>query len=302
MNFHNMTACAFFVASFAFFAEANVVLAAGESAAPLGDGGAPTKVLIDNDKVRVNLITFPTNHVRDGNFVRRTDQVLIYLDEGDFVTLNEAGQVQPPTGPSKAGRPAECTEIKIGLDCGPIGPDGKHTDLHPSGAISWRPKGNPGGKLKITKGYRALYVELKHGTATAADPAAAKLPVEDKIGGGAPARVIIDNEVIRATIVSYPKDFKREGGRRRALDQLVVYLDDGEFQFAQSSSGAQPTMAFGAASCDKIKDCGPVGPDGQFKSGNLHPSGTVAWHPKDTRTETIRTGKAYRAVYLELKK
>src|SRR5262245_30105811 len=63
--------------------------------------------------------------------------------------------------------------------------------------------------------------------------------VEKDLGGGAPTRVLLDNETMRVTLVSFPAGFKREGGLRRRMEQIIVYVDDGEFKITPQP-GAQP--------------------------------------------------------------
>ena len=65
--------------------------------------------------------------------------------------------------------------------------------------------------MRLTQAHRALYIELKHGTMSSADAAATQLPSEPVAGGGAPARVLIDNGHLRATLIAFPKDFIRPG-------------------------------------------------------------------------------------------
>jgi len=50
-----------------------------------------------------------------------------------------------------------------------------------------------------------------------------------------------------------------------------------------------------------VKDCGPIGIDGNRTPGGIHPMGTVAYHPKGTKTGTIVSNNSYRALYIELK-
>lgn len=263
------------------------------------DGGkVPLTVLIDNDKVRVNLLRFPQGYERTQHFRRRSDQLIVYLDDA----VSRAAMGEPP------GQPVHCGPIN--QDCGPVTPDGTApaaNGIEPRGSVSWRPKGDDAAPFRVEKPYRALYIELKHGSMTSPDPAAAQLPYEQVTGGGAPARTLIDNQQLRAVLISFPKDFIRPGDLRRHYDTVIVYIDDGKL----ADVGPAPTQyavfkAFShhpdaRAVCDPIKDCDSVAPDGKWAHGSPTRRGTVAWHPKDGYVENLRIGQAYRALYLELK-
>jgi hypothetical protein len=263
------------------------------------DGGkVPLTVLIDNDKVRVNLLTFPAGYERAQHFTRRSDQLVVYLD--DAVPRADMGE-QP-------GQAVRCGPINQA--CGPVTPDGTApaaNGLEPRGSVSWRPKGSDAAPFRVEKGYRALYVELKQGTMSSPDAAAAQLPYEQATGGGAPARALIDNERLRAVLISFPRDFIRPGNLRRHYDTVIVYVDDGKL----ADVGPPPAKyavvkAFShhpdaPAVCDPIKDCDSVAPDGKWSHGPVTLRGTVAWHPKDGYVENLRIGQAYRALYIELK-
>lgn len=271
------------------------------------DGGkVPLTVLIDNDKVRVNLLTFPQGYRRSAHFTRRSDQLIVYLDDGRLQSLPEAAR--PASQSNEApGQPVRCGPIH--QECGPVTPEGTAPagGLEPRGSVSWRPKGSDASPLRVLKGYRALYIELKHGSMTSPDPAAGELPYERLTGGGAPARALIDNEALRAVLISFPKDFIRPGNLRRRYDTVIVYLDDGKL----ADVGPPPAkyavvQAFShhpdaRAVCDPIKDCDSVAPDGKWAHGPVTLRGTVAWHPKDGYVENLRIGQAYRALYVELK-
>lgn len=272
--------------------------AASASVDELDGGKVPLTVLIDNDKVRVNLLTFPAGYERPAHFRRRSDQLIVYLD--DAVPRSSLSE-QP-------GQPVRCGPID--QDCGPVTPDGTApaaNGLEPRGSVSWRPKGDDAAPFRVVRGYRALYIELKHGSMTAPDPAAAQLPYEQVTGGGAPARALIDNERLRAVLISFPQDFIRPGSLRRHYDTLIVYVDDGKL----ADVGPPPAKyavvkAFShhpdaPAVCDAIKDCDSVAPDGKWAHGAVTLRGTVAWHPKDGYVENLRIGQAYRALYIELK-
>jgi len=280
--------------------------AASGSVDELEGGKVPLTVLIDNDKVRVNLLTFPTGYERSAHFKRRSDQLIVYLDEGQLERLPD------PTGPASPGgappaQTAPCDPVHQA--CGSSTPDGSAPSdgLEPRGSLNWRLKGAYAPPIRVVKGYRALYIELKPGTLSSPDPAAAQLPYEQVTGGGAPARTLIDNERLRAVLISFPKDFIRPGNLRRRYDTVIVYIDDGKLadvgpppaQYAVVQAFSHHPNA--RAVCDPIKDCDSVGPDGNWAGGPVTLRGTVAWHPKDGYVENLRIGQAYRALYLELK-
>lgn len=119
--------------------------------------------------------------------------------------------------------------------------------------------------------------------------------VEKDVGNGAPTRVLVDNETMRVTLVSFPAGFKREGGLRRRMEQLIVYVDDGEFKvISQPGTKANPNAG-------KRGPESPIALDGEVSRG-VHTKGTVAWHPKDSLTQTLVTSRAYRALYIETKR
>jgi hypothetical protein len=282
--------------------------AASASMDELEGGKVPLTVLIDNDKVRVNLLTFPAGYRRAAHFPRRSDQLLVYLDDGQLSSLADpSAAAGPAPGAEPAGRAVHCGPIT--QDCGPVSPQGlaPADGLEPRGSVSWRPAGADASPIRVVKGYRALYIELKHGSMTSPDPAAAQLPYEQVTGGGAPARTLIDNERLRAVLISFPKDFIRPGNLRRRYDTVIVYVDDGKL----ADVGPPPAQyavvkAFShhpdeRAVCDPIKDCDSVAPDGKWAHGPVTLRGTVAWHPKDGYVENLRIGQAYRALYIELK-
>ncbi len=271
----------------------------------LAGGKVPLRVLIDNSKLRVSLLTFPQGYVRTESFARRSDQLIVYLDDAQLGSLADPA-VPPSTELEEAGKPVVCRLTTE--DCGPVDPAGvaPAEGADPSGSVSWRPQGAYAAPLRVEKGYRAIYIEFKHGTLTAPDPAAAKLPYEPAAGGGGPARVLIDNDVMRATLITFPQDFVRAGNLRRHYDTLIVYVDEGKLigvgppqpQYAEVQRFSHHPP--GPPVCDPIKDCDSVGPDGNWSRGP-HPSGTVAWHPKDGYVGALRAAQTYRAVYVELK-
>jgi hypothetical protein len=279
---------------------------ANSGAADELDGSkVPLRVLIDNDKVRVNLLTFPAGYLRSEHFPRRSDQILVYLDDGvlDYPTSATADRADST---ARAGQPVACGSLRE--DCGPIDVDGKRPadGLHPRGSVSWRPKSADAAPIRVKQGFRALYIELKHGHASAPDPLAASMPYATAPSGGAPDRVLMDNALFRATLISFSQSFIRAGGFKRRYDTVIAYIDDGVLE----DVGAPQTQyavvkaqdhADGPAVCDRIRDCDSVGPDGRWANGTVTLRGTVAWHPKDGYVENMRIGRNYRAVYIELK-
>ncbi len=150
----------------------------------------------------------------------------------------------------------------------------------------------------------AVAASLISGTAilsirAAAAAAAGQPRVEEELGGGAPTKVLEDNGSMRVTLISYPAGFRREGGLRRRMEQLIVYVDDGDFQVIHSSDAKtrSPAAAPGQRGPESS-----ITPDGGLTKNGFHPQGTVAWHPKDSLTPTIVTRRAYRALFIELKK
>lgn len=64
----------------------------------VGGGGADQTVLLDNDVVRVNLVSFKKGFTRPGAVLRRNDQMLVYVDQGAYTitkTGNKTSVAQP---------------------------------------------------------------------------------------------------------------------------------------------------------------------------------------------------------------
>lgn len=278
----------------------SLLLLSGWQAAQAADAaasGVPERTtLIDNNKVHITLYTFKTGYERAQPVSRQADQMIVYLDDG---------AVQP-LGQDRSASGGDCS--KASSDCGPIAPNGKPEagNAITRGSVAWHPKGSQAPAVRVTKGYRALVIDLKHGTMTGPDPAAADLPREPKVGGGAPVKVLIDNDMIRANMVSFPSGFIRAGGYRRRLDTIIAYVDDAELKDVGPSQqkydvvqqlSAHPDAI---AECPPIKDCDSVAPDGKWAKGPTV-RGTVAWHQQDGYVERIQIGKNYRALYIELK-
>ncbi len=145
------------------------------------------------------------------------------------------------------------------------------------------------------------------GTLVASRVLAADAEVEANLGGGVPTRVLAENNRLRVTLVSFPKGNVREGGKARRADQLIVYIDDSDFKTVPRA-GAVPNPNRGVQQrpagpivCDPVKDCGPVGIDGNRTPVGIRPVGSVAYHPKGSITGTIVSNNSYRALYVELK-
>ena len=177
---------------------------------------------------------------------------------------------------------------------------------HARGSVEWLPREAEGASMRVTQAHRELYIELKHGAMSAADPEALKLPPEPAAGGGAPSQVLLDNDQVRATLIAYPQDFIRPGGFRRRLDTLIVYIDDARLELpgpAQRQYSVIRSLNHpdAVAVCDPIRDCDSVGPDGKWVNGSTLVTGAVAWHPKDGFVNKLRIAHAYRALYIELK-
>jgi len=116
------------------------------------------------------------------------------------------------------------------------------------------------------------------------------------MAGAPPTKVLIDNERLKVNLVSFPKDFHRDGGEKRANDTLIVYLDPGDFKVIPKPGAAPNPIARGERTPES-----PIGLDGEV-SKNPHKLGTVTWHPKGSEEPTLVTNAAYRALYIEIKK
>jgi hypothetical protein len=125
---------------------------------------------------------------------------------------------------------------------------------------------------------------------------AAAEPVETMVGGGAPAKVLVENDKVKVTLVSYDKGFVRKGGMARGMDQVIVYIDDGDFT-VPPRPGAAPQPAGPRPRTPESS----IRPDGTVANGGLHERGTVAWHPKGSNTPTLNINKPYRVVFVEMK-
>lgn len=233
------------------------------------------RVLIDNNKVRVRLLSFPAGYRGSPQLSPRADQLIVYLDEAKV------------TG-------------------APAAQDGGGAETRASGSVSWLSRTLSAGPIRVLSPLRLIDIEFKYGTLSSPDPKTASLPYEARAGGGAPARTLIDNPTARATLISFPQDFVRPGDLRRHYDTLIVYLDEGRLagvgpphpEYAEVQAFSHHPDA--PAVCDPIRDCDTVAPDGSWSRG-AHVPGSVAWHPKDGFVGTLRALQSYRALYVELK-
>ena len=108
---------------------------------------------------------------------------------------------------------------------------------------------------------------------------------EGEAGGcGAPQKVIVDNEVVRVNLVSFPTGFDRCGQVKRRNHQLLVYLDPGDFTITKSGSSGQPTKV-----------------DPNAKRAPL-PPGSAVFHARDSVVSDTHINEAYRILFVEMKK
>jgi len=105
-----------------------------EDDAKVGGGGAEQKVLVDNDTVRVNLVSFKKGFVRPGGLMRKNHQLLVYLDEGQF-TLTKTGNNTPVEKPNSQR-------------------------LLPGSSV-FHYRGSVVSESRIDEDYRVLFVEMK---------------------------------------------------------------------------------------------------------------------------------------------
>ena len=75
-----------------------------EDESKVGGGGAPEKTLVDNDSLRVHLVEYKKGYIRPGSVRRRNDQLLVYIDEGQYTTL-KAGDGRPLPNPRPSHEP-----------------------------------------------------------------------------------------------------------------------------------------------------------------------------------------------------
>lgn len=103
----------------------------------VGGGGAPQKLLLDNARARVNLVSFPDDFTRPGGLKRKNDQLLIYIDPGAYEITRSGGN-----GKAVAIDPA------------------KRKPLEPGSAV-WHERDSVVSETHIYKPYRVIFVEVK---------------------------------------------------------------------------------------------------------------------------------------------
>ena len=108
---------------------------------------------------------------------------------------------------------------------------------------------------------------------------AADVKYEEQIGGGAPVKVLKDNDVLRATLISFPKGHVRQGGGKRKLDQVLIYIDKAKYSHLPT-----PGTQFSA------------------ESQTVMEAGQITYHDKDSVVGTIRVDEPYRVMYVEIKR
>lgn len=103
---------------------------------------------------------------------------------------------------------------------------------------------------------------------------------DDKVGGaGAEQRVLIDNEVVRVNLVSFKKGFTRSGGLLRKNDQMVVFVDQGDYTMTRRGDTNQASSLKGRPA-----------------------PGSTNFHYADTILSELHIDGDYRALFIELKK
>jgi hypothetical protein len=116
---------------------AKLGITAYETDGQAGGGGAPEKALIDNDVVRVNLVSFPAGFNRPGRVKRRYNQVAVYIDQADFtITWN--------------GTTAEAVPA-----------DKQRATKTPQGGASFHAKDSLASDTHVNSAYRVIFVEMK---------------------------------------------------------------------------------------------------------------------------------------------
>lgn len=128
--------------------------------------------------------------------------------------------------------------------------------------------------------------------AAGADPAlltAAKLGItayedDDKVGsGGAPQKILLDNDVVRVRLVSFPAGFNRPGKLKRRYDQVLAYIDTSDY-----------TITWNGVPGEAV-------PPEKQKASRLAP-GSVVWHPRETVVSDSHVNSPYRVLFIEMKK
>ena len=108
---------------------------------------------------------------------------------------------------------------------------------------------------------------------------AADAGYEEQIGGGAPVKVLQDNDVLRSTLISFPKGHVRQGGGKRKLDQVLIYIDKAKYSHLPTP-GTQFTT----------------------ESQTVMEAGQITYHDKNSILGTIRVDEPYRVMYVEIKR
>jgi hypothetical protein len=102
-----------------------------------GGDGAYQKTLIDNDKVKVNLVAYKKGFLRPGGLKRRYNTLLVYVDPGRY-TITKTATKEGANTPVKGA------------------PD----KLAPGSAVFHR-KDSIISELRVDEDYRVIYVEMK---------------------------------------------------------------------------------------------------------------------------------------------
>ena len=108
-----------------------------EEDAKVGGGGAPQKLLLDNARVRVNLVSFPNDFTRGGGMKRKNDQLLIYIDPGAY-EITRSG--------------TNGKEVKID--------PAKRKPLEPGSAV-WHERDSVVSETHVYAPYRVIFLEVK---------------------------------------------------------------------------------------------------------------------------------------------
>lgn len=100
----------------------------------VGGGGAEQKVLVENDVVRVNLVSFKKGFTRPGGLLRKNDQMIVYVDPAHLQVTKAPG--------------APDLKTPIQLHYAP-------------GSSVFHYKDTVISELHIDEDYRALFIEFK---------------------------------------------------------------------------------------------------------------------------------------------
>ena len=103
----------------------------------VGGGGAPQKILLDNARVRLNIVNFPEGFKRPGGMKRKYDQLLVYIDPGAYEITRSGG-----SGKAVTPDPA------------------KRKPLEPGSAV-WHERDSIVSETNIYAPYRVIFVEVK---------------------------------------------------------------------------------------------------------------------------------------------